>query len=70
MTNRHSAYPSSQTLSKLPSMGTAGQEGRNVPEQAREKTAATSNAAAARTNATAAGAEQKSNQVAAEAQGA
>lgn len=69
VTNRHSAYPSSQTLSKLPSMGTAGQEGRNVPDQARDKTAATSEAAAAKTNATAAEAEQRSNQVAGEAQG-
>ena len=50
-------------------MGTAGQEGRNFPQQARDKTAATSDAAAARTNATAAEAEQKSNKVAAEAQG-
>ena len=69
MTNRHSAYPSSQTLSKLPSMGTAGQEGRAVPEQAKQRTAVTSEAAAAKTNVTAAEAQQRSNQVATEAQG-
>lgn len=69
MTNRHSAYPSSQTLSKLPSMGTAGQENRGVPEQASNKTAASSEAAAAKTNATAGEAEQRSNQVASQAEG-
>lgn len=69
MTNRHSAYPSSQTLQKLPTMEKPGQEKRDIPDEAREKTAATSEAATAKANATAAESQYRTNEVASGAQG-
>lgn len=69
VTNRHSAYPGLETLQSLPTGARMKYEGEGVADQARDMTAATSQAASARANATAAQAQQRSNQVAGEAEG-